>query len=110
MPDPVSLHPELPLVVETREGQRPLPFRVRRIVCGGYSSRDRREVERHCPDGRCLPLHPVPGPAPDAPDEVPAVLREELSVREDKRSPLVTLLAALAGLAGGAAANWKRNG
>ena len=40
-------NPELPLVVESREGQRPLPFRVRRIVCGGYSSRDRSEVERH---------------------------------------------------------------
>lgn len=39
--------PELPLVVESREGDRPLPFTVRRIVCGGYSSRDRAEVERH---------------------------------------------------------------
>ena len=40
-------HPELPLVVESRAGQQPLPFTVRRIVCGGYSSRDRAEVERH---------------------------------------------------------------
>lgn len=40
-------HPELPLVVESRTGQQPLPFTVRRIVCGGYSSRDRAEVERH---------------------------------------------------------------
>jgi hypothetical protein len=43
----VASHPELPLVVESREAQRPLPFRVQRIVCGGYSSRDRSEVERH---------------------------------------------------------------
>jgi hypothetical protein len=70
----------------------------------------RREVERHCPDGRCLPLHPVPGPGPDAPDEIPAVLREGPTDSEDKRSPLVTLLAALAGLVGGAAVNWKRHG
>ncbi|HLE44730.1 MAG TPA: DUF2848 family protein [Methylomirabilota bacterium] len=40
-------HPELPLVVESRAGRQPLPFTVRRIVCGGYSSRDRAEVERH---------------------------------------------------------------
>ena len=40
-------HPELPLVVESRAGGQPLPFTVRRIVCGGYSSRDRAEVERH---------------------------------------------------------------
>ena len=39
--------PELPLVVESREGHEPLPFTVRRIVCGGYSSRDRTEVDRH---------------------------------------------------------------
>ncbi|MGQ0636457.1 MAG: hypothetical protein ACT4QC_17735 [Planctomycetaceae bacterium] len=70
----------------------------------------RREVERHCPDGRCLPLHPVPGPAPDAPDEIPAVLREGPAATDEKRNPLVALFAALAGLAGGAAANWKRNG
>jgi hypothetical protein len=43
----VSSHPELALVVESRDGHRPLPFSVRRIVCGGYSSRDRGEVERH---------------------------------------------------------------
>lgn len=71
----------------------------------------RREVERHCPDGRCLPLHPVPGPdAPRVPDEIPAVLREEPPPAEPGRSPAATLLAGLAGLAGGAAANWRKNG
>ncbi len=40
-------HPELPLVIESRESHEPFPFPVRRIVCGGYSSRDRAEVERH---------------------------------------------------------------
>ena len=39
--------PELPLVVESLAGQHPLAFTVRRIVCGGYSSRSRAEVERH---------------------------------------------------------------
>ena len=39
--------PELPLIVESREGHEPLPFTVQRIVCGGYSSRDRTEVDRH---------------------------------------------------------------
>jgi len=38
---------ELALSVESREGREPLPFTVRRVVCGGYSSRDRAEVERH---------------------------------------------------------------
>jgi|GEM_PF-5334620 len=38
----------------------------------------RKEIQRHCPDGRCLPLHPVPGPDEPLPrEEVPAVLREE---------------------------------
>jgi Protein of unknown function (DUF2848) len=39
--------PQLPLIVESAEGSQPLPFTVHRIVCGGYSSRDRGEVERH---------------------------------------------------------------
>jgi len=43
----VPAHPELSLVVESRAGTRPLAFVVRRIVCGGYSGRDRTEVERH---------------------------------------------------------------
>ena len=40
-------HPELPLVVQSRDGHAPLPFTVRHIVCGGYSSREPAEVERH---------------------------------------------------------------
>lgn len=40
-------HPELPLQVESGQGATPLPFTVRHIVCGGYSSRDPAEVERH---------------------------------------------------------------
>jgi hypothetical protein len=43
----VPSHPELPLVVESRAGHDPLPFTVRRIVCAGYTSRDRAEVDRH---------------------------------------------------------------
>lgn len=40
-------HSELPLVVESRNGQQPLAFTVRRVICGGYASRDRTEVDRH---------------------------------------------------------------
>jgi hypothetical protein len=43
----VAFHPELPLVVESREGRAPLPFTVRQIVCAGYTSRDPGETERH---------------------------------------------------------------
>ena len=39
--------PELSLVVEGREGQMPLSFTVRHIVCAGYTSRDGAEAERH---------------------------------------------------------------
>lgn len=40
-------NPELALVIESRAGREPLPFTVRRIVCAGYTSRDRAEVDRH---------------------------------------------------------------
>jgi hypothetical protein len=43
----VPPQPELLLHVESREGRQSLSFTVRRVVCGGYSSRDRAEVERH---------------------------------------------------------------
>lgn len=71
----------------------------------------RREIERHCPDGRCLPLHPVPDHRQerDEPSEIPAVLREPTPPHE-KKLPLGTILSAIAGLAGGVAANWKKSG
>lgn len=40
-------HSELALTVESRAGTAPLRFVVRRLVCGGYSSRDRAQTERH---------------------------------------------------------------
>jgi hypothetical protein len=43
----VVFQPELSLVVEGREGQTPLSFIVRHIVCAGYTSRDRADAERH---------------------------------------------------------------
>jgi hypothetical protein len=43
----MASRPELALHVESREGRHRLPFMVRRVVCGGYVSRDRAEVERH---------------------------------------------------------------
>lgn len=50
--------PELPLVVESREGHEPLPFTVRRIVCGGYTGRDRAGVERHIKELEALGIPP----------------------------------------------------
>ncbi len=62
----------------------------------------RKEIQRHCPDGRCLPLHPVPGKDENPPqDEIPAVLRET-PPPADKKASLVplALVAGLAGLSG----------
>jgi len=68
----------------------------------------RKEIERHCPDGRCLPLHPVPGKEDESPEEIPAVLRETPAPAE-KRAKLVPLAAvAGAGLAAGFAWRFKR--
>jgi hypothetical protein len=70
----------------------------------------RKEIQRHCPDGRCLPLHPRPGPDERGPaDEIPAVLKEEPKPA-DRKSLGGAIVAALAGLAGGAAGNWRKNG
>lgn len=52
------MHPELPLVVESRDGHEPLPFTVRRIVCGGYTGRNRAEVERHTKELEALGIAP----------------------------------------------------
>lgn len=64
----------------------------------------RKEIERHCPDGRCLPLHPVPGQdEPQPHEEIPAVLREEPPAAKNRANPLpavfVVGLGALAGFA-----------
>ena len=62
----------------------------------------RKEIQRHCPDGRCLPLHPVPGKDEQPPqDEIPAVLRET-PVPAERKASLVPMLivAAMSGLAG----------
>lgn len=52
------MHPELPLVVESRDGHEPLPFTVRRIVCAGYTGRDRAGVERHTKELEALGIPP----------------------------------------------------
>jgi hypothetical protein len=70
----------------------------------------RREIERHCPDGRCLPLHPVPDREnTHEADEIPAVLREAAPPARQTLS-LAAILTALAGLCGGVAANWRKTG
>lgn len=68
----------------------------------------RCEVQRHCPDGRCLPIHPVPGPENEKPleTEIPAILNPE----PRKGNPAGTLFVTLAGLAAGTALNWRKNG
>ena len=49
----------------------------------------RKEIQRHCPDGRCLPLHPVPGQDEPPPhDEIPAVLREESPATKNRANSL----------------------
>jgi hypothetical protein len=70
----------------------------------------RREIERHCPDGRCLPLHPVPGKDEQPPqEEIPAVLREEKTPAQS-HSLVAALFTALAGLLGGVFVHWKKGG
>jgi hypothetical protein len=64
----------------------------------------RKEIQRHCPDGRCLPLHPVPGQdEPQPHEEIPAVLREEAPATKNRANPLpavvVVGLGALLGFA-----------
>lgn len=59
-------------------GKRPLSLKC--AIC--------REVRRHCPDGRCLPLHPTPGPDEKA-DEVPTVLKvAPAEVAKDEEKPV----------------------
>lgn len=69
----------------------------------------RREIERHCPDGRCLPLHPVPNrdePRPNE-NEIPAILREEPKVPGKQGMGLAVLTAVMAA-AGGFALQYKK--
>ncbi len=69
----------------------------------------RREIERHCPDGRCLPLHPVPGRDEEPPkDEVPAVLRETPPRAEKKANLIPAAVVASAGLIAGFTWKFKR--
>ena len=68
----------------------------------------RKEIERHCPDGRCLPLHPVPGKEEEPRDEIPAVLRETPAPAEKKANLVPLAAVAGAGLAAGFAWRFKR--
>lgn len=67
-----------------------------------------KEIERHCPDGRCLPLHPVPGEEEDRRDEIPAVLREEALPEKRRASPVPLALTAACALCAGFAWKFKR--
>ena len=68
----------------------------------------RKEVQRHCPDGRCLPLHPAPGPDEEKPaEEIPAIVQE---TPPEKKSPLAAIIAGGAGLLGGVAGHWRKGG
>lgn len=69
----------------------------------GLARAIRKQVQRHCPDGKCLPLHPVPGPNEPAPnEEIPAVIREQKEEPQKPKhsaAPFIVLMA-LAGVAG----------
>jgi len=81
----------------------------------------RRSVERHCPRGRCLPIHPQP-PFPPADrnrdadsnesdeNEVPLLLRESLETENTtSRDGLSVALTAVGAALSGIAYQWKRN-
>jgi hypothetical protein len=68
----------------------------------------RKEIERHCPDGRCLPLHPVPGKEDESPEEIPTVLRETPAPAEKKANLVPLAAVAGAGLAAGFVWRFKR--
>jgi len=68
----------------------------------------RKEIERHCPDGRCLPLHPVPLKEDESPGEIPAVLRETPAPAEKKANLVPLAAVAGAGLFAGFAWRFKR--
>jgi hypothetical protein len=54
----MAFQPALPLVVESLNGEAPLSFTVRHIVCAGYTSRDRADAERHIQELRSLGIAP----------------------------------------------------
>ena len=61
----------------------------------------RKEIERHCPDRHCLPLHPVPDKNdPPLREEIPAVLQEEPPEKRSSNLVPVAVVAALGGLLG----------
>ena len=69
----------------------------------------RREIERHCPDGRCLPLHPVPNePDRSGRDEIPSVLREESPPVKKRDNPFPLVAAGLMGGLLGFATKFRR--
>lgn len=72
----------------------------------------RREIQRHCPDGRCLPLHPVPRKDGERPndDEIPSVLREGPPLHDRKGTGLFAVLTALGAALGGIAYQWRKTG
>lgn len=70
----------------------------------------KKEVQRHCPDGHCLPLHPVPGPNEPAPvDDIPTVLQDQPEAPAKKpANPLPAIAVAGAALIGGFARKFRK--
>jgi hypothetical protein len=61
----------------------------------------RKEIERHCPDRHCLPLHPVPDKdEPPSREQIPAVLQEETPQNEKPNLIPVAVVSALGALLG----------
>lgn len=62
----------------------------------GLTQSIRKEIERHCPDRHCLPVHPVPDKdEPPPKDEIPAVLQQETP---ETQKPNLVPLAVVSGL------------
>ena len=71
----------------------------------------RKEVERHCPDGKCLPLHPVPdAPKPPAVPDVPpsAVVTPPPAVPPKQDNTLAAVALAALSAAGGFAIKFRK--
>ena len=69
----------------------------------------RREVQRHCPDGKCLPIHPVPVPnEPEPINEIPDIVKKEDPPTQPDRNLGAALAVAAAGLAGGKLLGFRR--
>jgi len=91
------------LIVERANGQ--VVYRESGLRLGsnprGLTLAIRKEIERRCPDRRCLPLHPLPDKdEPPPKEEIPAVLQEEPPQTDKPNLIPVAIVSALGALLG----------